>query len=482
MSEFTKYTFAKYRENWHHRLICACLDKAVRGEPGWDSIMFMTPPRRGKTELGGRRLASYVLGRDPNARIIYGSASMTLARETSRNVRSIIQSPEYQDVFDTVLLPGQASVDLWKVTTLEAQQNPRRPQPEGSFQAVAVGTNFQGFPMDWGLIDDFSGGREEAESPRMRDKWWNWYASDFMSRAQYGCRRILTVTPWHPDDLVGRILQVEGDRWKVIRLPEYIEPGTEPPCPLDPRSEGDFLWPGFFMENGEDVEYEELVERNREHFEATRARDPYDHQAKWQVNPQSKEGKLLDDEDIKEYGDPRSLLLTFDAIAISIDCNFKKKKTADRISILVAGRRGPNIYVVDEKVMRVTFPNLVRIVKELKRKYPTALILIEEKANGNALIDTLREEVADVVGFEPGNSSKESRAQVAANRAKAGQLYAPEPRYLSTVGVWKQEIVKFGEMKFDDRMDALSQLCIHWSTQSTDLKKGWNHLFSLFDR
>ena len=409
---------------------------------------------------------------------------MAKSRDTSRRVRNIINTNHYQSLFDTRVMPGQSNVDLWGVTTAQliAQNDPEG--SGGSFQAVSVGTAFQGFGMDHGHIDDYMGGREEAESPRIRDKHWAWYSSDFMSRMQAGCTRILTVTPWHVDDLAGRILRTEGDDWKVIRLPEMIRPGMEPPCEWDPRKEGEFLWPSFFWNpeaEPEGISYEEMVARNAHHFEATQRRDPYDHQAKWMVNPTSKEGLLFDEDDFQWYTqDPRALLHTFDDMIISIDCSFKDKPTSDRISVSIWGKRGPNLYLLDEQVFRVSFPRLVQRVMALKSQYPRAAVLIEAKANGDALIQMLRNAVPDIIGFEPGNTPKKARAQVAANRTKAGQVFLPHPNYLPTIMDWKDEVVHFGERPYDDRVDSFSQVCIHWQGTSVDLKAGWSRLFNLF--
>lgn len=89
------------------------------------------------------------------------------------------------------------------------------------------------------IIDDPVKSREEADSPTIRDKCWEWYLDDVTSRLQEGSPLILIMTRWHMDDLAGRILNSEDSpNWRYLRLPAIAEeddplgrPVGAPLCP-----------------------------------------------------------------------------------------------------------------------------------------------------------------------------------------------------------------------------------------------------------
>jgi predicted phage terminase large subunit-like protein len=95
--DFTRFTFPEYRVNWHHRLICQKLDEFLEGEN--KRLIISCPPRHGKSELVSRRFPAYILGRNPDTKIIACSYSSDLASLLNRDVQRIIDSPEYQELF-----------------------------------------------------------------------------------------------------------------------------------------------------------------------------------------------------------------------------------------------------------------------------------------------------------------------------------------------------------------------------------------------
>ena len=93
------------------------------------------------------------------------------------------------------------------------------------------------------VIDDPVRGREDADSERSRETTWQWYLADALPRLKPDAAVVLIMTRWHLDDLAGRILDRERDRWSVLSLPMEAQPGD----PLG-RKPGERLWPGWFTE------------------------------------------------------------------------------------------------------------------------------------------------------------------------------------------------------------------------------------------
>ena len=108
---FTEYTFPRYEAAPFHRQIAAQLERVERGEV--DRLMLCVPPRHGKSELASRRFPAWYLGRHPDKQFISASASITLAEDFGRDVRNLIASQEYAEIFDTKLSEDSQAKGRW---------------------------------------------------------------------------------------------------------------------------------------------------------------------------------------------------------------------------------------------------------------------------------------------------------------------------------------------------------------------------------
>lgn len=100
--DFTRFTMPEYRVNWHHELICKKLDEFIDGQN--KRLIIACPPRHGKSELVSRRLPAYLLGKNPDCKIIACSYSSDLSSLMNRDVQRIIDSPEYSELFPNTSL------------------------------------------------------------------------------------------------------------------------------------------------------------------------------------------------------------------------------------------------------------------------------------------------------------------------------------------------------------------------------------------
>jgi predicted phage terminase large subunit-like protein len=114
----------------------------------------------------------------------------------------------------------------------------------GEYFAAGVGGAITGRRADLGLIDDPVKSREDADSDRGREKAWDWYVNDFVTRLKPGARQIIVMTRWHEDDLGGRVLERDRDRWHVLELP--MEAMNNDPLGRQP---GERLWAEWFTED-----------------------------------------------------------------------------------------------------------------------------------------------------------------------------------------------------------------------------------------
>ena len=114
----------------------------------------------------------------------------------------------------------------------------------GFYFCAGAGAGIAGHRADLGLIDDPIGSREDADSMLSRDKLWNWYNYDFLTRLKPGAMQVFVYTPWHQNDLGHRILERERDEWLVIRLPFYAEEND----PLG-RVKGERIWKEYLRDD-----------------------------------------------------------------------------------------------------------------------------------------------------------------------------------------------------------------------------------------
>lgn len=214
---------------WFHRRITNALETFSEAVANQESprIIIQMPPRAGKSEMVSRNFPAWHLGRYPDHEVIACSYGSDLARDFSRKVRGQLKDDGYHAVFpDVDLDPGSQSVDRWNIGG-----------HAGGYVAAGVGGPITGRGMHVGIIDDYVKNWEEADSKQSREKLWNWYSSTFKSRMAPGGGIIIMATRWNSDDLIGRVLEEEGDvkdggRWLVIKLSaeaqedEYDEDGT----------------------------------------------------------------------------------------------------------------------------------------------------------------------------------------------------------------------------------------------------------------
>ena len=243
LHEFVTYTHREYASNWHHRLLCRQLDRVVSGE--LKRLIVCMPPRHGKSEVVSRRLPAYLLGRNPNLRVLACSHTVGLAASMNRDVQRVMDDAPYQRLFPESRLIGKSIRQAAGPMPLRNSEVFEIVDHGGVYRAAGVGTAIAGHGFDVGIIDDPMAGREEADSPACREAVWKWYTGDFYTRRAPGAAIIVVSTRWHPEDLVGRLLShaeedPNADQWELVILPAIAEEARHPE---DPREPGEALWP-----------------------------------------------------------------------------------------------------------------------------------------------------------------------------------------------------------------------------------------------
>lgn len=403
--DFTLYTKPGYSVNWHHQVLCRYLDRFARGEVKFQ--MIFVPPQHGKSELASRKLPPFILGRYPDAKVIAASYAATLIQGMNRDVQRTIDSAEYARLFPDTTLNNRNIRTVsgsWLRNNDEFEIVGRR----GSYKCGGVGGSFTGNPCDFGLIDDPFKGYAEAFSKTIRESTWEWYISDFLSRTNINSHILLLMTRWHPDDLAGRLLKLEGDRrngglWDVLRLPAICE---DPDAPDEQRQIGEALWPERFPLSV---------------FEQRRRLNPHQFRALYQQDPRPKEGRLFQDATFYDE------LPNTGQFGVGIDLAYTASTRANYSALVVRMQAGDKTYIVEVDRWQEGINHSITRLRKWQRQHN---VLFHVEANGpqKAVADTLESAGIRIVRHQP-VGDKYARAQEFADAWNAGNVLVPRQRF-----------------------------------------------------
>jgi predicted phage terminase large subunit-like protein len=150
----------------------------------------------------------------------------------------------------------------------------------------------------------------------------------------------------------------------------------------------------------------------------------------------------------------------FDEIIQSWDLAFKDLKTSDYVAGGLWARRAANKYLLHQIHDRLSFPKTVQAVRDMSRNWPAAgAKLIEDRANGPAVIQTLRDEIPGIIEIDP-QGGKVARCQAVSPTIEAGNVFLPHPRLAHWVDGFINECASFPTGAHDDQVDAMSQAII----------------------
>lgn len=237
---FTQFIYPPYKADPFHKDVSEWLNKVVTGEVM--NLIIEAPPQHGKSMLVSHHLPSYWLAQHPDDPVLLTSYAADKAHDNSRRARSVLQTPQWTELFPTVSGddPGHWRAHDWGITG-----------NRGYVFAAGVGGPVTGHGFRLGLIDDPFENWEKAQSETTRRMVWEWWQGTFITRIWEHGRIVIIMTRWHEDDLVGRILQEEGvvedgGRWVRRRYPALVD--SEKDRDSDPlgREIGDALAPSRF--------------------------------------------------------------------------------------------------------------------------------------------------------------------------------------------------------------------------------------------
>lgn len=419
-----RLTAGKFKRYAHIKFISRKIAQAVAR--GGARIVLSVPPRHGKSWLTSLFTPAWFLSLYPGRRVILASYEADFAAEWGRQVRNLIT--EHSGLLGVSLSDDSTAANRWNT-------------PDGGGMVTAgVGGPITGRGGDLLIVDDPVKNWEDAMSEVYREKAINWFNSTLYTRAEPGASIIVLMTRWHERDLAGYLEHEHEEDWEVIRIPALAEDGD-----ILGRKLGQALCP-------ERYDNESLDKIRR----AVGARV---WNALYQQRPSPGEGGELKRQWWQTWN---ALPDRFDETLISADLTFGDKDNSDYCVFQAWGKRGASKYLLDQVRERLDFPGQLAAFKAFCAKHKRIMTkVVEEKANGAALIATVKNEIAGVIPFNP-KTGKDVRVQAVSPEIEAGNVYLPSVATHPWVADFIEEAAAFPRGAHDDQVDAMTQALLRW--------------------
>jgi predicted phage terminase large subunit-like protein len=463
------YSYAAYvhGNDWvycsHQKFLAEALQAFIEADTGhpYDILVISEPPQHGKSRIITETLPSWYLGKYPKKRVISTAYNDDLANKFGRLNRAKIKQFG-TELFGVALAKEPNSVSNFMLDNMI-----------GGCLSKGLRSGITGNPADLMVIDDPFKDKADADSLIARNRVWDEWENVLRPRLSPGAKVVVVKTRWHEDGFVGRLIATEGLSGNgglvtYINLPCEAEEND----PLG-REVGEPLAP----ELGKGPEW--LKETKAAFLNGTSEGGPSAWYALYQGRPRILAGNMFKEgwfefwfprstEKPRPWAvrmpdgnmgakDPRPLPIRFDEIVQAWDCTFKDEITSDFVVGTVWGRYGIDYYLLDMVRRRMDIIDTMDAIEAMSRKWPDArLKLIEDKANGPAVIKLLRNRVSGLVPV-PVSKSKAGRAQATQPAFESGHVFIPHP----TIHSWSlyviDEFTGFPNAKNDDIVDS----CVH---------------------
>ena len=440
---YASYCYFIHKGKWldthFHKFLANKIQTFVETYTGnpYDILVISTPPQHGKSLTVTETFPSWYVGKYPDRRCIIGCYNDDFAGKFGRRNKAKIDECG-QFIFD-IRLKKSSDRDMEV-----AEHN-------GGIICRGIMAGVTGNSAELILLDDPIKNRQEADSQIYRDRLWEEWQNSIKTRTQAGTKIVIIQTRWHEDDLAGRVIANENFV-EVVNIPVEAEENDI----LD-RNIGDALCP----EIGKDNDWLEM-------FKASYLADPNGGgtrawNALYMGRPTSAEGNIFKREWWQYYDKlPDNIPL----VGISVDATFKESDTSDFVAIEVWGKLNGDYYLIDLIKRRMDFPETLKAIRYMVDKYPNKhSILVEDKANGSAIISMLKHEIGGIIPITP-KESKVARANAITGIVEGGNVYLP--RYADFTGEFVEEFASFPNGVHDDLVDACTQFINHFKFRQAD--------------
>ena len=420
-------------------------------------LIVSVPPQHGKSMGATTLLPAYMLGIDPDMRIAIASYSGTLASKFNRRVQRILDSKEYGEIFPETTIK-QGTKPLGYIRTSDEVEIIGH---KGELISVGREGALTGNRVDCFILDDLYKDAMEAQSPVVRENCWEWYTSVVRTRMHNASRELIVFTRWHEEDLIGTLLRNEPyrelhsledidavgrDEWLVLN---YEALKSSPATQLDPRSEGEALWP---------------AQQSAELLLSKRRLDPVRFEAMYQGHPSSREG-LLYGNNFREYD-----ILPRDIVTSACYTDTADAGDDYLCSVAYSVDTDGVIYVTDVVYSKESMEHTESLVAAMLTRAKTRQVYVESNNGGRGFARALQRLLPKVrVEWFHQSGNKEARilsnsATVLHNLRMPKDWHLRWPEFYTHLTTYRR---LFRANRHDDAPDALTGIVEREVTDST---------------
>lgn len=402
-----------FLNNWHIDVICEHLEAITAGH--LRKLIINMPPRHSKSTLISVMWPAWAWIIKPSTQWLFASYSQSLSTRDSVKCRRIIGSYWYKQQWN----------DNYRLVADQNQKTRFENNRAGHRIATSVGGSATGEGGDVVCVDD-PHNIEERESDVIREgvlKWWDEVMSTRLNNPQTGAH-VIVMQRVHEKDLSGHLLAQGG--YELLCLEAERETSRKSysvPRYTDPRmKDGDLLWPARFGPT--------------EIKEAKIHLGSMGYASQFQQRPAPQEGGLAKRGWWRFHN--RTAPEKFEMVVQSWDFAFKDEKTSSWVVGQVWGKKGPDLYLLDQDRRKIDFVVSLNAVLVMREKWPSATrILIEDAANGPAIITVLKKKIGGIIPIKA-ELSKYTRAISVTPQIEAGNVYLPD-QFLNP---WVQDFIE----------------------------------------
>lgn len=439
---------SEYLDNWHIDLICSELMGVENGE--YNRLIINLPPRYMKSIICSVAFPAFILGHNPTVSIVCVSYNDTLSEKLALDCKKVIESEWYKELFP------QTKLNKNKKAVLDFETI----SGGGRFSTSVNGT-LTGRGGDYLIIDDPIK-PVDANSDLQRNKINDWYANTLYSRLnnKNTGKIIIIMQRIHEEDLTGYLLN-NYDNFKLIKIQAIAEQDekwvihTKHGDKIITRKKGEALH--------SDRENIEQLKKLKEHI------GEYNFAGQYQQNPAPKDGGIIKRKWFRKYNKEELLNRINDGL-IQISTVIQSWDTACKIeqyndySVCITALKDiqDRTYIFDVYRRRLEFPDLIKQIvtmnNQAKERFKKSVkILIEDKASGTQIIQTLRKNYCIFPEAIKPEYDKQSRLMGVSHLIENGCCLFPDREEAWWMD-FENELLRFPKVKHDDQCDALSQL------------------------
>ena len=425
---FVKAMWPQFVTGRHHKIIAEKLERVAKGE--LKRLIVNMAPRHTKSEFSSFLFPAWMMGKNPDMKIIQATHTTELAVNFGRKVKNLIEQKDYQEIFpETKLSADSKASGRWDTNK------------GGMYYAVGVGSNLAGRGGDLIIIDD-PHSEQTAMSNTGFDDAWEWYTAGPRQRLQPKGAIVLVQTRWSEKDMTGQLIRTMAkdplaDQWEIVELPAIFESGD--PC-----------WPEYWP-------LDDLLK-------VKASIPPSKWNAQYQQNPTGEENAIIKREWWKKWEEEDIPELQY--VIQSYDTAYSKKETADFSAITTWGVFQPKkeggyaLILLDSKKDRWDFPELKREALDQYKYWEPDTVIIEAKATGLPLTHELRNIGIPVVNFTPSKGNdKLTRVHSVSPLFEAGMVWAPDKKFADEM---IEEVAAFPNGEYDDLVDSMTQALMRY--------------------